>query len=219
MQAQEELTMSHPLVIISILFTLLALIFLIATIVALKKGKLFNIAMRFIITLLMLSLAALFGTISISLQGYQALTKEELAAVVKIEPTGVQRFTAKFTLPDNSERVFSLAGDQLYVDAHILKWKPLVNILGLHTVYELDRVAGRYENLYEETNKARTVYALSKDKPVDLFHLRRRFEILKPLVDAEYGSATFIGTNRAEEFKLMVSTTGLLIRKTVKDDE
>jgi hypothetical protein len=211
--------MSNPLVIIAILFALLALVFLIATIVALKKGKLFKMAMKFVFTLLMLSLAALFGTISISLQGYQALTKEELAAVVKIEPTGVQKFTARFTLPDNSEREFSLAGDQLYVDAHILKWKPLINIFGLHTVYELDRVAGRYEDLNEETSKSRTVYALSKDKPVDMFHLRRRFKILKPLVDAEYGSATFINSNRVEEFKIMVSTTGLLIRTTGKAAE
>jgi len=54
---------------------------------------------------------------------------------------------------------------------------------------------------------------------VDMFYLRRRFEILKPLVDAEYGSATFINSNRAEEFEVMVSTTGLLIRTTEKDTE
>src|SRR5271169_883294 len=125
--------MSNPLVIITILFAMLALFFLIAAIVALRKGKLFGMAMKFISMLLMLSLAAFFGTVSISLQGYQALTKEELAAVVKIEPTGVQEFTARFIFPDKSERVFSLAGDQLYVDAHILKWKPLANICGLHT--------------------------------------------------------------------------------------
>jgi hypothetical protein len=46
-----------------------------------------------------------------------------------------------------------------------------------------------------------------------MFYLRRTFEILKPLVDVEYGSATFIDLNRAEEFKIMVSTSGLLIRK------
>ncbi|HYA87643.1 MAG TPA: hypothetical protein VEI57_11330 [Nitrospirota bacterium] len=211
--------MSNPLVIIAMLFALLALVCLVATAVALKKGKLFGASMKFISTLLMLSLAALFGTISISLQGYQALTKEELAAVVNIKPTGVQKFTARFTFPDKSERVFALAGDQLYVDAHILKWKPIANICGLHTDYELDRVEGRYENLNEETSKIRTVYALSKDKLVDMFYLRRRFEILKPLVDAEYGSATFINSNRAEEFEVMVSTTGLLIRTTEKDTE
>jgi hypothetical protein len=211
--------MSNPLVIITILFAMLALFFLIAAIVALRKGKLFGMAMKFIIMLLMLSLAAFLGTVSISLQGYHALTKEELAAVVKIEPTGVQEFTARFIFPDKSERVFALAGDQLYVDAHILKWKPLANICGLHTDYELDRVAGRYEDLNEETSKTRTVYTLSYDKPVDMFYLRRRFEILRPLVDAEYGSATFIGSNKEAEFEIMVSTTGLLIRTTEKDTE
>jgi len=211
--------MLNPLVIIAILFALLALVFLIAAIVSLVKGKLFGMVMKFIITLLMLSLAALFVTISISLQGYQALTKEELAAVVKIEPTGEQKFMARFTLPDKSERVFALAGDQLYVDAHILKWKPIANIFGLHTDYELDRVAGRYEDLNDETSKTRTVYKLSYDKPVDMFDLRRRFKLLKPLVDAEYGSATFIRSDKEEKFEIMVSTTGLLIRTTEKDTE
>ncbi|MBN1471070.1 MAG: hypothetical protein JW925_04760, partial [Syntrophaceae bacterium] len=111
----------------------------------------------------------------------------------------------------------SLAGDQLYVDAHILKWKPVANIFGLHTSYELDRVAGRYASLKDETTKVHTVYSLSKYRPVDLFDLRRRFAILNPLLDAEYGSATFINTTSTEEFRVMVSTTGLLIRKTRRE--
>jgi hypothetical protein len=49
-----------------------------------------------------------------------------------------------------------------------------------------------------------------------MFELRRRFAMLNPLLDAEYGSATFINTNTAEEFTVMVSTTGLLIRKVEK---
>jgi hypothetical protein len=41
--------------------------------------------------------------------------------------------------------------------------------------------------------------------------------MLNPLLDAEYGSATFINSNSPEEFRLMVSTTGLLIRKIDKE--
>ncbi len=211
------MTTPSPLVIIALVFALLAFIFLIATFAAIKKRRVFGTFRNFLITLLMLSLAALFGTISISIQGYHALTKEELAAVVKIEPAGVQRFKAEFSLPDGSKKVFMLSGDQLYVDAHILKWKPIVNLFGLHTAYELDRVSGRYEYLRDETSKARTVFSLSKDKPVDMFQLRRRFAMLSPLVDAEYGSATFINTNTAQECRVMVSTTGLLIRKVEKE--
>ncbi len=206
----------NPLIIITILFVLLAIVFLIATFAGLKKRKFAGAAMKFILALFMLSLAALSGTIIISIQGYHALTREELAAVVKIEPSGEQKFSARFSFTDGREQVFSLSGDQLYVDAHILKWKPIVNILGLHTAYKLDRVTGRYEKVNDETSKVRTVYALSKNEPVDMFDLRRRFEILRPLVDAEYGSATFIGSNSAEELKILVSTTGLLIRKAEK---
>lgn len=205
--------MSNPLIIAVIISGVLGLICLVIAVLALKKRKLFGTVISFLLAVISFLLAALFGTISISIQGYRALTKEELAAIVKIEPTGAQSFTARFHLPDGSEKVFSLAGDQLNVDAHILKWKPIVNLLGLHTTYELDRVSGRYINIDDEKTKARTVYALSKDKPLDMFNLRRKFEILRPLVDAEYGSASFIGSTRAEEFRIMVSTTGLLIRK------
>ena len=211
------MVLPNPLVVVAMLFALLGLIFLIMTIVALKKRKLFGIAKNFVVALLMISLSALFGAISIAIQGYHALTREELAVSVKVEPTGAQKFTARFTLPDGSEKVFTFAGDQLYVDAHILKWKPLANIFGLHTSYELDRVAGRYAVLNDETTKVHTVYSLSKDRPLDLFDLRRRFAALNPLLDAEYGSATFINTNSTEEFRVMVSTTGLLIRKTEKE--
>jgi hypothetical protein len=209
--------MQSNLLIIAILFSFIGLIFLIITIVILKKRKLLGTVMSFVIALLMFSLSALFGTISIALQGYHALTMEELAAIVKVEPTGEQKFTARFFMPDGSEKAFSLAGDQLYVDAHIIKWKPLANIFGLHTSYELDRVGGRYAILNDEITKVRTVHSLSKEKPLDLYDLRRRFAILNPLLDAEYGSATFINSNSAEEFMVMVSTTGLLIRKTEKE--
>jgi hypothetical protein len=208
--------LSNPLNIAALLFAVLGLIFLISTLVVMKKRKVFGTVLNFVIGLLMLSLSALFGTISVAIQGYHALTREELAAIVKVEPVGEQTFLARFIMPDGGEKVFSLAGDQIYVDARILKWKPLANIFGLHTSYELDRVAGRYASLIDERTKIHTVYALSQDKPLDMFELRSRFAFLNPLLDAEYGSATFIKSNSMEEYKVMVSTTGLLIRKIEK---
>ena len=76
-----------------------------------------------------------------------------------------------------------------------------------------DRVAGRYTNLSEEQNSARTVFSLAQDKALNLFDLRRRYSLLAPLVDTEYGSATFITADRPEQFEVRVSATGLLIRR------
>ncbi len=202
-----------PLVIAALASALLGIVFLVATLRSLKKKRPVSPALHFVTALLMICLFALFGTISIATRGYIALTTETLAATVEIEPMEKQRFTARFHMPDGEKKSFVLAGDQLYVDAHILKWKPMANFLGLHTLYELDRVAGRYARLEQETSRERTVYALSRDKSLDLFDLRHRFAALAFLVDAEYGSATFITADKPLTLKILVSTTGLLIRK------
>jgi hypothetical protein len=99
------------------------------------------------------------------------------------------------------------------MDAHVIKWKPIASVLGLHTAYQLDRIAGRYRSIEHERNSVRTVHSLASDSLVDLFELRRRYAFLEPLFDAEYGSATFVAVNRPAELEVRVSTTGLLIRE------
>ena len=192
---------------------LLSILFFIETFRAIRKKKPISSTIRLLCTLLSLSLAALFGTIIIATQGYRALTHEEIAAVVKTEPLGAKRFMAYFKFPDGKEASYRLVGDALYIDAHILKWKPIANILGLHTTYELDRVAGRYADIKDELSSTRTVFLISQDKAVNMFNLRQRYGVLSPLLDAEYGSAAFINLGKPAKFEIRVSTTGLLIRE------
>jgi len=164
---------------------------------------------------LCLALAALCGTISVGVRGYRALTQEVLAATIQTEPLAARHFRATVTLADGSLHMFDLAGDAVYVDAHILKWRPAVNLLGLHTAYELDRIAGRYRSLGDEQTRERTVYSIARAKPFDVFDLARRYWLLRPLVDAEYGSATFINATEPATYEVRVSTTGLLVRRIV----
>ena len=166
-----------------------------------------------LLALCLLAAAAACGVIAASLHGYHALTREELAAVVEIQPTVDQRFVAHVTLPDGHTRSFQLAGDQLYVDARVLKWHPLANLLGLHTHYTLDRIGGRYSDIDAEKSEPRTIYTLLERSRVDAFVLRRKHEFLAPLVDASYGSATFTEANRIATLEVRVSTSGLLVRE------
>jgi hypothetical protein len=48
---------------------------------------------------------------------------------------------------------------------------------------------------------------------VDLFSLRQRYTLLSPLLDADYGSATFAAADSPVQYEVRVSTTGLLIRQ------
>ncbi len=133
--------------------------------------------------------------------------------MVRTEPLGPNRFRAQFRFPDGREVAYTLNGNQLYVDARILKWHPWANIFGLHTAYELDRVAGRYQDLTQEQQQPRTVQSLAPERQVDLFGLRQRYALLNPLLDADYGSATFAAADSPAQYEVRVSTTGLLIRK------
>lgn len=205
--------MTSPLFIIGIACGVVGAILILAGLTALWRARLLKFAGRTVFGLLLLALGGLVGTIALGIQGYRALSHEEIAARIAVRPAGAQRFAATFRYPDGREATFELAGDEIYVDAHILKWKPIANVLGLHTAYELDRVAGRYHAINEERDGTRTVHSLGRARPVDLYGLRRRYQFLAPLLDAEYGSATFVPVTRPAEFELRVSTTGLLIRE------
>ena len=188
-------------------------ILLVAAIVAMARGKPLRFATRALAGIVLLLLAAMMGAVAFGMQGYQALTREEVAARMSVRPAGAQRFQATLRFPDGRMATYELLGDEIYVDAHILKWKPAANFIGLHTSYELDRVAGRYRGIEQERSAPRSVHSLARDRPVDLFGLRQRHAFLAPLLDAEYGSATFVPVTGPAELELRVSTTGLLIRE------
>jgi hypothetical protein len=206
--------MPSPLVIAGagLLLFLLSLPVLLAAWRAFRSGRWFGGGITALFGLLLLTLAALAATITVATRGYRALTAEQLAATVRTEPQPAQRFHATIVLPGQPLAMYELAGDAFYIDAHILKWHPVVNLLGLQTAYELDRVAGRYTRVADERSKPHTVYSVSRPKPLDMFHLVKAFPPLALLVDAEYGSATFTPAGRPAMFDVLVSTTGLLIR-------
>ncbi len=199
--------------LIAAFLALAGLISVVAGIRALGRRRALRFTMRTLLGLLLVVSGLLLATLGVATRGYQSLTHEVVAATVTVRPDADQQFAADVLFPDGRQATFALAGDQIYIDAHILKWKPVGNFLGLHTAYELDRVAGRYRELRQERNGPRTVFSLAEDKAVNIFHLRQRYALLSPLLDVEYGSATFVPASRPARYEVRVSTTGLLVRE------
>lgn len=193
-------------------FAVLGVLLLFAAFGALRRRRPLGFTVRGLTALALLACAALAATLSVSTLGYEALTRETVAARVSVTPVGPQSFTAQFRFPDGRTAEYALRGDQIYVDANVLKWKPIANLIGLHTAYELDRVAGRYAEIEQERAGPHTVHALRTEKPLNLFDLRTRFDALRPLLDVDYGSATFAPADQPMEYEVRVSTSGLLIR-------
>lgn len=166
-----------------------------------------------LVGLLWLSGAALVSALGAGLAGYRALTREDVALTVLVTPLAGGRFLADARFPEGRAATWELAGDQLYVDSRILKWRGVANLLGLHTVYELDRIGGRYVDIEQERTAPRTIVSLSAPKKFDLFAWIKQRTWMAPLVDAEYGSGTFVDVRQSGIYEVRVSTTGLLIRK------
>jgi hypothetical protein len=201
-----------PLSVSGMVLGAIGLLLVIAAIVALIRLRPLRALTRLLAGALALALGSLAGALAVGVQGYRALTDEDLAARIDVKPTGSQRFVATFHYPDGHVASYALNGDAIYVDAHVLKWKPWANVLGLHTAYELNRVAGRYNDIDQERTAPRSVHALGQERPIDLFSLRRRYVWLEPMLDAEYGSGTFVAVDASKTLELRVSTTGLLMR-------
>ena len=205
-----------PFVLAAIVLGAFGLVLIGAGLASLVRLRVGRFTVRTLVGLLLLALGTLAGGLALGVQGYHALTREDVAARISVQPSAPQQFTAVVRYPDGRSRTFNLAGDEIYVDAHILKWKPIANIVGLHTAYELDRIAGRYQELAQERAAMRTIYLLRDERPVELFRLRQRYAFLAPLYDAEYGSATFMQVKEPTELEVRVSTSGLLLREAAK---
>lgn len=157
------------------------------------------------------------GTAAWAFASFRALTQETVAATIRIErpDPASPTFLAHVLVVGGEERTYRLAGDQVLVDAQIVKWHPWANALGLTTAYRLDRIAGRYRTVDDERTLPRAVESLSDDLPPmadRLFGAIAARPWLEPLVDAQYGSGTFVTADAGRQIEVRVSTSGLLMR-------
>lgn len=156
--------------------------------------------------------AACVGLLGGTLMTYERLTHEQPALEVALKRTGDRHYQAKLTYPSSQTRDFELLGDEWQVDARMLKWKGLAQLLGFDTVYRLERLGGRYTDVTMEKSAPRTVHALAAPDTVDVWSLARRGRDYAPFIDALYGSATYVPMADGAVYQVTVSPTGLVAR-------
>jgi hypothetical protein len=163
--------------------------------------------------LLLLAIAAVTFVVSLNLHTYARLTHEQPVAEIVFEGRGPQHYRATLTqMPGGEMQMFVLAGDEWQLDARVLKWKGWANLLGLDAQYRLERVGGRYQDIDQERNDERTVYALSENPGVDLWKLSTEYPRWLPFVDAVYGSATYLPMADGARYEVTIGQSGLIAR-------
>ena len=204
-----------PVWLIVVLLAVVAVLLGVTAVSAFRRRAPLSGGLGLLVAVLVLFLAGATGTAAWSLARYEALTRETLAAVIRVEPTGPSRFRADVEIPGGEVRRFELFGEQVWVDAQIVKWHPWANVIGLHTAYRLDRIGGRYRSVDDERTLPRSVEALHDDADgfaSDLYDWVGRQPWLHALVDAQYGSGSYLAADAAATVEVRVSSSGLLMR-------
>lgn len=156
--------------------------------------------------------AALFSAVSLNLYTYHRLTNEQAVVEVLIRALGPQTYRVYVQREAGEAESFDLRGDEWQVDARILKWSGLASLLGLDTVYRLERISGRYRDLAQERYAPHTVYSLADSPGLDLWMLAREHQGWFPWVDALYGSAVYLPLADDARYAITISGSGLVAR-------
>jgi hypothetical protein len=163
-------------------------------------------------SLVFLFVAAAIALLGLNLLTYDRLTREQHALTVRFAQAAEQQYNATLTYPSGEIRGYVLRGDEWQLDARVLKWRGLGNILGFDTAYRLERIGGRYRDIELERTAPRTVYALHPPERIDAWTLLRTWRNYVPWVDALYGSATYLPMADGAAYEVSVSPSGLLAR-------
>ena len=191
---------------------LLSLLCFIAAIRRLRRRRLTGGAVGGATALVLFFAAAGAGLIAVDLQSYQRLTNEQPAGELQLTRTGEREFNAVLTYPTGEHASFTLHGDDWQIDARVLKWHGIADLLGFNAAYRLERISGRYASIEDEQRQPRSVYSLNPPERVDLWSLVRSYRSWVPWVDALYGSATYLPMADGALYQINVSQSGLIAR-------
>ncbi|MDQ7049400.1 MAG: hypothetical protein Q9M92_07600 [Enterobacterales bacterium] len=204
--------------IIAIVSGFIASYFLLSFVARLRRLRLIAAMGKLLSLILFSAVTGFTSLILISTRGYQALTFEQSAALIHIIPQSPQMFVAEITLSDGRIERYLLKGDEIMIEANILKWKSWANMLGLNTAFRLDRVRGRYSNLEDERSRPLSVYSMRGSVKVDLADWRGDYKKFAFLLDVEHGSASYVSAKQEKHLQLMVTSSGLLLREIMPQD-
>ena len=158
------------------------------------------------------AIAILLVLSALDFYSYKQLGREEVIATLGFSRIESQRFKVSLVDSTGNEAYYELAGDLWELDARIIKWNTRLAALGLQPGYRLDRLSGRYYSLEDEKNAERTVYPLAPGNRVDVWQWLHTHTGASFLVDARYGSATYLPMEDGALFSVALTSSGLIAR-------
>lgn len=161
----------------------------------------------------LLAIGALVALLAFDIYSYKQILQEQVIATLNFERIEDQHYDAVLVDKEGNEQRFNLRGDQWQLDARIIKWKGYIATFGIKPAFRLERISGRYYDLEQETTAKRTAHAIHPSLyGIDLWQLLNKNPNWVPVIDAMYGSATYLPMKDGALYEVTLSNTGLLAR-------
>lgn len=200
------------LVGISLIFSLIAFVFLLRTVSCTRRGRILRASGSGISCFASIAVAGVALLLAFSYYSYGRLTSEKVISSIQFRQMTNDEYEARLMVRGERDRFFRLRGNEWQIDARLINWKPPATILGFDPIYRLERLSGRFSNIERERTEMRTVHALSPDRLLDIWVVARQFPLLTPGVDAYYGSATYVPMSDGARFEVSLSRDAVIAR-------
>jgi len=163
---------------------------------------------------LMLSGVAVVLLLLSNFYTFHRLVDEEPIAELRFSRLGQQAYEAVLRYGDFcTPEKYLLYGDQWRLDAEFLKWRPWANLLGFDSMYRIDRLGSRYQDIQSENSDLHAAYELVSGMPLDLTSLIASYDGYFTPVDTLYGSSVYAAMDDSAVYRVFRGQSGLFVRK------
>jgi hypothetical protein len=156
---------------------------------------------------------AAFLLVSAPFYIYGRFNADRPIAEIAFKPLGPKRYQATLATGDLCTlQTYEILGDQWQLDASFIKWKGLGTLLGLQSLYRLDRLSGRYADVEEQNVMEKRWHALSPRVLVDVFPAEAGKGLRGMLVDTRYGSSVYLDIDTTRRYRVYATEDALIAR-------
>ena len=202
----------NTLLAATVLFSLLALYFVVSSFRQLRRGRVLRAGGAMAGCVTTAAIGGLGIVVATSYLSYSRLVSEQDVGMIEFAAVADNTFEARLMIEGERDRIVTLNGDEWQLDARVVSWTPPATVLGLEPIYKLERLSGRYTDIRDEQTRERSVHALSEVDTLDVWQLAQQFPRLLPGVDAYYGTATYLPMADGARYSLSMSRDALIAR-------
>ncbi|MFT7558652.1 MAG: hypothetical protein ACI93R_000550 [Flavobacteriales bacterium] len=162
--------------------------------------------------LICLGITAFILFSALDLSSYEELMSEKTVATLTFEKVDDQLYNVEVDyIFEGLIKKYEIYGDQWQMDARIVRWTGLLAALGAKPGYRLDRLSGRYYSLEDERRSKRSAHQIkTSEYGFDVWAYLQTSGTYVPLIDAVYGSATYLPMSDGAIYQVALSHKGLI---------